>query len=83
MKGKLKKQILSLLEKPKTATMLGKEIKKHRSGISRILLELEKRKLISCKNHYLYLSHEYLRFRNNQKLPVLLHVLESLRSYNN
>ncbi len=50
MKGKLKKQILSLLEKPKTATMLGKEIKKHRSGISRILLELEKRKLISCKN---------------------------------
>jgi len=50
MKGKLKKRILALLDNPKTATMLGKEIKRHRSSISRILLELEKRKLVSCKN---------------------------------
>ena len=50
MKGKLKRRILALLEKPKTATMLSQEIKKHRSSISRILLELEKRKLVSCKN---------------------------------
>lgn len=50
MRGKLKRSILFLLEKPKTATMLSKEIKRHRSSISRILLELEKRKLINCKN---------------------------------
>ena len=50
VRGKLRREVLKGMEKPKTATMLGKTIKKHRSGISRILLELEKRKLAKCLN---------------------------------
>jgi DNA-binding MarR family transcriptional regulator len=49
-KGKLRKEVLERLDKPKTATELAKEMGKHRSSISRILLELEKQGLIECVN---------------------------------
>ncbi|UZE93918.1 MAG: MarR family transcriptional regulator [Candidatus Pacearchaeota archaeon] len=49
-KGRLRKEVLSRLKEPKTATELAKEMKKHRSSISRILLELEKKGFIKCIN---------------------------------
>ena len=49
-KGKLRKTILENLDKPKTASELAKELGKHRSSISRVLIELEKRGLVKCIN---------------------------------
>jgi len=49
-KGKLRKLVLNSLDKPKTATELSQELKKHRSSISRVLLELEKKGLVKCVN---------------------------------
>ena len=49
-KGKLRKEVLRSLDKPKTATEISKELNKHRSSVSRVLLELEKRGLIKCIN---------------------------------
>lgn len=49
-KGKLRKEVLRSLDKPKTATELSKELIKHRSSVSRVLLELEKKGLIKCVN---------------------------------
>lgn len=49
-KGKLRKQVLAKLNEPKTATELAKEMNKHRSSISRILLELEKKGFVKCVN---------------------------------
>ena len=49
-KGKLRKNVLEILREPKTATELAKELNKHRSSISRILLTLEKEGLVECIN---------------------------------
>jgi len=49
-KGRLRKDIIKKLQDPKTATDLSMETKKHRSSISRILLSLEKKKLVRCIN---------------------------------
>jgi predicted transcriptional regulator len=49
-KGELRKEVWTRLDKPKTATDLAKELKKHRSSISRVLLDMEKAGLIKCVN---------------------------------
>ena len=49
-KGKLRKKVLVKLDKPKTATELAKELSKHRSSISRVLLELERKGFVKCVN---------------------------------
>jgi len=49
-KGKLRNTILTNLDKPKTATDLSRELNKHRSSISRVLLELEIKGFIKCVN---------------------------------
>lgn len=49
-KGKIRKQILEHLREPKTATELAKELGKHRSSISRVLLELQERGFVKCIN---------------------------------
>ncbi len=49
-KGRLRKEVLARLNEPKTATELAKEMNKHRSSISRILLELEKKDFVKCVN---------------------------------
>jgi DNA-binding MarR family transcriptional regulator len=48
--GKLRKDVLNSLTEPKTATDIAKEIWKHRSSISRVLIELEKKGLVKCIN---------------------------------
>ncbi len=49
-KGKVRREVLEKLKEPKTATEISKEIGKHRSSISRILLSLEKKGLVKCVN---------------------------------
>ena len=49
-KGRLRKQVLEKLNEPKTATELAKELGRHRSSVSRVLLELEKKSFIKCIN---------------------------------
>ena len=50
IKGRIRKDILTNIEKPKTAKMLSKELSKHIQSVSRSLIELEKKKLIKCMN---------------------------------
>ena len=49
-KGELRKEVWTKLDKPQTATDLAKELNKHRSSISRVLLDMEKEGLIKCIN---------------------------------
>jgi len=49
-KGELRKEVWKVLDKAKTATEIAKELSKHRSAISRVLLDMEKEGLITCVN---------------------------------
>jgi len=49
-KSKLRKEVYLALNEAKTPTELAKEIKKHRSSVSRVLLDLEKEGLVKCVN---------------------------------
>jgi len=49
-KGRLRREVLNKLDKPKTATELAKELGKHRSSVSRALIDLEKEGLAKCVN---------------------------------
>ncbi|VVB78531.1 Uncharacterised protein [uncultured archaeon] len=49
-KSILRKQVLDLLDKPKTATEIAKVLQKHRSAISRVLLDLEQAGYVECIN---------------------------------
>jgi len=47
-RGKIRKKVLSNLDKPLTPTQLSEKIKTHRSTTSRTLLELEEKGLVKC-----------------------------------
>ena len=49
-KSKLRQEVWKSLGEEKTATDISKEIKKHRSAISRVLLQMQEAKLIKCIN---------------------------------
>ena len=49
-KSKLRQKIWDKLDKPKTATEIAKEIGKHRSAFSRVLLDMEKENVIKWVN---------------------------------
>ena len=49
-KGQLRRLIWEKLNKPKTASEISKEINKHRSAISRTLLDFEKEGFVKCIN---------------------------------
>ncbi len=49
-KSKLRKEVWKRLDKPKTATEISKEIGKHRSSVSRVLLDMEKQNFVKCAN---------------------------------
>ena len=48
LRGRLKRKVIQSLDKPKTATILSKELNTHRSTISDILNQMEKKKLVIC-----------------------------------
>ena len=49
-KNKVKRRVLETLYKPKTPTQISKELKIHRTSVSRILLEVEKKGFVKCIN---------------------------------
>tara|TARA_Y100000034_G_C6899253_1_gene415327 strand:+ start:2006 stop:2227 length:222 start_codon:yes stop_codon:yes gene_type:complete len=49
-KSNLRKEVWDRLDKAKTATEIANELKKHRSSISRVLLDLERSGLTKCVN---------------------------------
>jgi len=49
-KGNLRKLVYEHLTEPKTASELSKELKKHRSAISRVLLDMDEGGLAKCLN---------------------------------
>jgi DNA-binding MarR family transcriptional regulator len=49
-KSKLRREVYVRLDKPRTATELAKELGKHRSAISRVLLDLERAGYSKCIN---------------------------------
>ena len=49
-KSKLRQDVFDSLEKAKTATDIAKELGKHRSAISRVLLDMEKASFVRCVN---------------------------------
>lgn len=49
-KSQLRREVYSALNEAKTPTELAKEINKHRSSVSRVLLDLEREGLVKCVN---------------------------------
>lgn len=49
-RGRIREKVLENLKEPKTATELAKQLSKHRSSISRVLLDLEKKGFVTCIN---------------------------------
>ena len=49
-KSQLRKEVWNNLDKAKTATEIAKELEKHRSAISRVLLDLERAGYAKCVN---------------------------------
>lgn len=48
LRGRLKKRVVMALVKPKTATILSKELKTHRSTISDILKQMQDKEIVVC-----------------------------------
>jgi len=51
-KGELRKEVWDRLDKAKTATEISNELKKHRSAVSRVLIDMEKAGFVKCVNHW-------------------------------
>ena len=49
-RGEKKKEVLKILDKPKTPTQISKLLKMHRSSTSKILLQMEKKQFVKCLN---------------------------------
>jgi len=49
-KSKLRKEVWDKLTEEKTASEIAKDLKKHRSSISRVLLDMEKKGFVKCLN---------------------------------
>ena len=49
-KSKLRQEVFDSLNKAKTATDISKELGKHRSAISRVLLNMEEAGFVKCVN---------------------------------
>jgi len=48
LRGRLKQKVLTSLDKPKTATILSKELETHRSTISNILKQMKEKGIAQC-----------------------------------
>lgn len=49
-KSQLRRDVWKHLDRPKTASEIAKELKKHRSAISRVLLDMQKAGFVKCLN---------------------------------
>ena len=58
VRGKHRKEILELLDNPKTPTQIKEETKLHFNSVSRTIVELEKKGFVQCLNS----SQKLMRF---------------------
>ena len=49
-RSRKKREIIKILDKPKTPTQIGKSLKISRSSASQMLLAMEKKKFVKCLN---------------------------------
>lgn len=49
-KSILRKEVWEILDKPKTATEIAQELKRHRSAVSRVLIDMEDAGFVKCVN---------------------------------
>lgn len=49
-KGELRKEVWDKLDEAKTATEISKELEKHRSAMSRVLIDMGKAGFVKCVN---------------------------------
>lgn len=68
LRGKIKKEVLLALDKPKTATSLSKELDTHRSTISDILIQMEKNKIIECLDPKQPYNRFYKRLKKGDEI---------------
>jgi len=66
-KGKLRKVVYERLNEPKTATEVAKELNKHRSAVSRVLLRLQEAGLVKCVNPKDDRFRHYVKVYNKRK----------------
>ncbi|MBW2972760.1 helix-turn-helix domain-containing protein [Candidatus Woesearchaeota archaeon] len=58
-RGKIRRKVLSNLDKPMTPTQLSEKIKTHRSTTSRAILALERKGLVKCITPKEYMGRYY------------------------
>jgi len=68
LRGRLKQKVIIALNKPKTATILSKELKTHRSTISNILKQMEKRGVLVCLDPNQPYNRFYKRAQKGEKI---------------
>ena len=71
-----KKQILQLLDRPKTPTQISKLLKMHRSSASKILLQMEKKQFVKCLNPEDRMARYYQATENGLKALKELEEIE-------
>lgn len=64
-KSELRQIVWNSLDKAKTATEISKEIGKHRSAISRVLLDMQKEGFVKCVNPEDKSFRHYSRIRKD------------------
>lgn len=73
--GNLRRRVIKSLEKPKTATVLVKELDSHRSTVSEVLNLMAKKDLAECQNS----DEPYNRYYSLTKKGIKL--AEKLQKY--
>ena len=68
VRGRLRKRVLKALDKPKTATILSKELKTHRSTISSILNHMDDREIAVCLDPKQPYNRYYKRTKKGEDL---------------
>ena len=76
-RSKKKTQILKILDKPKTPTQIGKQLKISRSSASQMLLAMEKKKYVKCLNPQDRMGRFYQATEKGLKVLKELEKIES------
>ena len=76
-RSKKKTQILKILDKPKTPTQIGKQLKISRSSTSQMLLAMEKKKYVKCLNPQDRMGRFYQATEKGLKVLKELEKIES------
>jgi DNA-binding transcriptional ArsR family regulator len=72
-RGKIRKEVLRILNKPMTPTQLSMKIKTHRPTISRALIDLKNKKLVKCVTPGEKMGRYYeITAKGNQVIKIVM-----------